>query len=209
MLLEELKPQFNSGNWEYVQMRDNLRELVARRHYTPDLYKLQSMKTHLVFVYDNLKVNFSGHGEIRKGQFLGRAHSYEQYFMMRRLGGNCYAWRLKGKDVRNYKDMVAPIMGHVFALGIYDLIHLDAVFENGVSFKREKAWFNLYDQRAPMKSEDVPVTQECWIYCATPTFRSEASVMSTGMIKSHITYPTYRYNVPVDMWDWRREHGPN
>ncbi len=181
-------------------IKDTLEELKARRYFSPDFKdELEPYQNHLVFIYDSLKHNFPHQKETALMPFLGEAYTLDPEYIMRLTPS--YPIIFERKKGNEGKQIAGGVLGHVFACRPLDMVHLDAFYDNGNSYKRVRKWVAFIDQDAPWKSKDRLVTQQAWVYEATPVFAGEVCKGAIGA--------TMRYHNGKACWEWRHQNLPN
>lgn len=210
-MLKSLEPLINSGAWEYTGLKNTIHELTARRRWTPDVFKLQEYKKHTVFVYDSLKSTFQNHKELGfHPVFLGRAVSFEQNFIARRYGSQIMAWKLNKNEGKSaLKHVTCPIYGEMYALELHDLMHLDAVMDNGYTFERQRFYFELIDQKTNFRNPRHMISQDAWIYCPTVEFRKKHLIATSLASKQLLRINRGNVQHAFTAWYYNHADQPN
>jgi hypothetical protein len=145
-----------------------LSQLKTRATYTPDFSTLVENNKFLVLVYDRLRPQFNLDYKqyLSHTMYLGKAHTVEEAFVMKRTPMNGIAFP------RPWQPMARSVRGDVFAVGLNDILRLDFHFKNNFDYERQIRYVLLEDQEAPTKNKQ-PVTVAAFIYLGiSPSWES-------------------------------------
>ncbi len=180
--------------------KDVLDELKARKFFSPDFKdEIQMRKNHLLFVYDNLKENFSQSALTANRPFLGEASTVEADFVMRKIPSSPIIYQVKNREAQHY-TWATRILGEVYVVSPFDLVFFDAYYDNNGCYQRVQKYVSLHDQESPFKDRKMHPTQLAWVYMPSEFYMEQLkfSTTSASQVRKNILGSQKQF------WEWRQ-----
>lgn len=177
--------------------REVVKQLQGRRQFTPDFKdEIDNYNKHIVMVWDSFKIGFPSDRTLENCAFLGEAFTVENNYVMRICPTFPIIFQITPEEQKT--RTATRVWGEAYALGIHDILRLDAIMDNGGSFIRRRRYIALKDQEWPGGNSERFVTVNAWIYIATPFFQNE--VGQNMHLGTQTKFGEKYY------WEWRKEN---